>query len=87
MYDSAHIEFFEIGVLLADTHIEDGLGSGVDEGKCSADLIVDSIELGEKDGVDFRLEGLSRLFQQGLVELGDLVDCVIAHQRLPNEHH
>jgi hypothetical protein len=85
VYNCGDVEFLEVGILLANSHVEDGFGGGVDEGKGSSHLVVDGIELRQQDGVDFGFECFRGFLQQRLVELGDLVDGIVADQRLSNE--
>lgn len=87
MHDSAHIQFLQIGVLLAHSHVQDGFGGGVDQREGSAHLVINGVKLRQQNGIDLWLEGLCGLLEQGIVELGDLVHCIVAHQCLTNKYH
>lgn len=51
----------------------------------STDLVINSVELGEDDAInESRLGGVG-VISQRLVELGQLVNCFIAHKSLTNK--
>lgn len=87
MDHGAHIQLLQIRILLAHSHVQDRLGGGVDQREGSAHLVINGVELRQQDSVDLWLESLSGLFEQGLVELGDLVDCIVTHKCLTDEYH
>ena len=49
------------------------------------DLVVDGVKLGEDDAVDEAWLGVVGVVGQRLVELGQLVHRLVAHQRLPHK--
>ncbi len=75
-------------VLLANAHEYNGLSSGVDHVERSPDLVVHSVELSHDDAIDGPGVGvLSSVIDQLLVELGQLVNCVIPHQGFSYEQN
>ncbi|GIX60788.1 nucleoside diphosphate kinase [Babesia caballi] len=81
-------ELAQVGVRLARAHEHDGLTRYVAHGQRRPDLVVDGVELGQDNAVDapatLRGVGLPHLLD-GLVELAQLVDGVVPHQRLADE--
>lgn len=52
-----------------------------------ADLVINSVKLGQDNAINQSWLGGVGVVSQGLVELGQLVHCFIAHQSLPNKKH
>lgn len=50
-------------------------------------LIVDSVKLGEDDSINESGVGHVRVVRKCLVELGQLIYSLVAHQRLTNKQH
>lgn len=83
----ADIEFLQVGVLLPHSNIEDGFGGGIHQGKGGSNFVIDCVELGQDNGIDACFVGICGLLLNCLIELSDLIDSVVAHQCLSDEHY
>lgn len=87
MHDGRDVEFLEVRVFLPNPNVKDGLRGRVNQRQGSSDLIINRIELRQQNSIDFWLKSLSRFLLKCLVELGDLIHCIIACKSLTNEDH
>ena len=55
------------------------------ERKEGAHLVVNGVKLGKEDSVNGAGSALLGVVQQGLVEAGQLIHCLIAHQSLTHK--
>ncbi len=94
--DRLCVEALQIRIGLARADEDDRLAGRVGHRDGGADLIVDRVELGEHNAVDgahmlgrvSHADPASRaVVDQRLVELLDLVDGLVAYQRLADEQH
>lgn len=83
---SLNIELSQVRVLLADADEDDGLARGVHHVEGRANLLVDGVELGHDDAIDNSwILVLNGEVDKRLVELGQLVNRIIANQCLTDE--
>ena len=50
-------------------------------------LVVDGVKLGEEDPVDGARAALLRVVHESLVEVQQLIHCLIAHKSLTHKQH
>ena len=82
------VELPQVGVLLSDANEDDGLAGGVDHVDGGSDLRVDSVKLGHNDSIDCaRIGIIDSIVNQLLVELGELVNGIIADKSLAHEEN
>ena len=67
-----------MGVLLADTHEDDGFSSGVDHVKCGAHFFIDRVKFGQDNAVDCSWVRVGNcIVNEGLIELCELIYSII----------
>ena len=75
-----------MGVLLTDTHEDDRFSCGVDHVEGGAHLLIDSVKFGKDNTVDCaRVRVGDGIVNQGLIELCELINRIIANEGLSNE--
>ena len=94
MHNRADVKLAQVLIFLADTHIQDGFACTVAHGDGGAHLIIDCVEFRKDYGIDLTTHVVRTILGDSLnnikvyiIELGDLVNSVVAHKRLPDEHH
>eukprot|EP00964_Phaeocystis_antarctica_P080281 scaffold50131_cov60-Phaeocystis_antarctica.AAC.1 len=85
LHDVLDVEVADVEVGLPGAHEDDGLARGVHERERRADLVADRVELRQHDAVDDAPRLGRGELEERLVEAGDLVDGLVAHERLAHE--
>eukprot|EP00307_Rebecca_sp_RCC1486_P014817 CAMPEP_0119419854 /NCGR_PEP_ID=MMETSP1335-20130426/21940_1 /TAXON_ID=259385 /ORGANISM="Chrysoculter rhomboideus, Strain RCC1486" /LENGTH=128 /DNA_ID=CAMNT_0007445181 /DNA_START=356 /DNA_END=738 /DNA_ORIENTATION=+ len=87
LHHHLHVEVADVSVRLSDADEDDGLARDVHHRDGGADLVVDRVKLGEHDAIDQPGVAHAREVLERLVELGHLVNRVVADQRLAHKEH
>ncbi|KRZ18489.1 hypothetical protein T11_645 [Trichinella zimbabwensis] len=86
--DNVRVELFQIFVRLTGADKKDRLSGDVSHGNGGANFVIDGVEFGEHNSVDGRILLVDgRAVDQSSAELLQLVDRLVADQRLANEQH
>mmetsp|Transcript_12926 Transcript_12926/g.33195 ORF Transcript_12926/g.33195 Transcript_12926/m.33195 type:complete len:352 (-) Transcript_12926:1046-2101(-) len=83
------IQAFQIYVCLAATDKHHWSTAGVHHGNSGTHLVVDGVKLGEHNTVNgprARILGICQV-SQALIELGELIDCIVSNECLTNKKH
>lgn len=75
-------------ILLTYSNENNGLAGSVDHVERGADFFVNRVELGKHDPVNSsRIRGRDSVVNEALVELSQLIDCVVANKCLAHKKH